>query len=184
MPSRDWCRGSTCFRVNVLVKWYGLTVIIEIITAVSGISVVLSLLFAGMQTRELAKQTKLNNHIGSLASMHDSLEMLREIQIIFTEKPELRPYFYAGKSCPGRGRRREVVINIAEMFADAIDYGLMVVKLMPGTQEYEGWYHYARFMAQNSPTLNEHLRENPEWYLGYWQLITANDSARPRRPVR
>ena len=146
----------------------------QIITAVSGISVVLSLLFVARQTRELARQTKLNNRIGTLGSMHDSLEMLHEIQAIFTDKPELRSYFYDAKPCPSRGRRREALINIAEMLADTIDYGLMVVKLMPGTEEYAGWVHYALSMVQSSPTLRDHINENPEWYLEYWRLIAQH----------
>jgi hypothetical protein len=119
---------------TLLVDWYSLGMILEIITAISGISVVLSLIFATGQTRELTKQTKLNNHIETLGSMHDSLEMLHEIQAILIDKPELRPYFYKSKPCPSKGQRRKVVINIAEMLADTIDYGLMVVQLMPGTK--------------------------------------------------
>jgi hypothetical protein len=146
----------------------------QIITALSGISVVLSLLFVARQTRELTRQTRLNNRIGTLGSMHDSLEMLHEIQAIFTDRPELRPYFYGGKPCPRRGHRREMLVNIAEMLADTIDYGLMVVKLMPGTEEYEGWLNYALFMMQSSPALREHVDENPDWYLAYRRIIVRH----------
>jgi hypothetical protein len=80
---------------------------------------------------------------------------------------------YEGKPCQRRRRHRDTVINIAEMLADTIDYGLMVVQLMPGTEEYEGWLHYALFMNQSSPTLREHVNENQEWYLAYWRRLVA-----------
>jgi hypothetical protein len=146
-------------------------VLIQIITGLSGISVTLSLLFLARQTSELAKQTKLNNRIGTLGGMSDALERLHAVQAILTDKPELRPYLYHGKQPPQRGRRLGELLNIAEMIADAIDYGLIVVDLMPGTAEHEGWRDYAVFIAENSPIVASMLGDHSNWFPAYKRLI-------------
>jgi hypothetical protein len=108
--------------------------------------------------------------------MHDAVEILHGVQEIFTAKPELRAYFYDGKPCPNRGSRRASLMNIAEMLADGIDFGLMVIDLMPGTEEYDGWRDYALSIMQTSPTLKELINEHPEWYLAYGKLIAKSSS--------
>jgi hypothetical protein len=152
-----------------------LQVILQIIAGLSGISVVLSLLFLARQTSELARQTKLNNRIGTLGGMSDALERLHSVQGIFTDKPGLRPYFYEGKQYPRYGRRQGELLNIAEMIADAIDYGLIVVDLMPGTAEHEGWRNYAIFMVESSPVLRSVLNHHLDWFPAYKRLITEKD---------
>jgi hypothetical protein len=59
------------------------------------------------------------------------------------------------------------------MIVDDIDFGLMVVDLIPGTEEYDGWRDYARFCAKNSPAIQEILDNYPEWYLAYQRLMSA-----------
>jgi hypothetical protein len=151
--------------------------IIQIITAISGASVVLSLLFLARQTNELARQTRLSNQIGTLTGTHDALELLHDIQGIFTDKPELRSYFYDGRKCPRRGRQRAVILNLAEMMADAIDYGLMVVSLIPDTKEYDGFRSFAVFMMQSSPAVHDLVNDHPEWYLAYQEVIAQHSNA-------
>jgi hypothetical protein len=150
-------------------------VIIQIITGLSGISVVLSLLFLARQTSELARQTKLNNRIGTLGGMSDALERLHSVQGIFTNKPGLRPYFYEGKQCPQHGRRQGELLNIAEMLADAIDHTLNVVDLMPNRPEDEGWRNYAVFMVESSPVLRSVLNYHLDWFPAYKRLIADKD---------
>ena len=134
----------------------------------------LSLLFLARQTSELAKQTRLSNQIGTLTSTHDASDLVHDVQAIFTDKPELRSYFYDGKQCPRRGKRRAIVLNLAEMMTDAIDYGLMVASLIPDTKEYDGFRDYALFMMQSSPAVNDLVYDHPEWYLAYHEVIAEH----------
>ena len=103
--------------------------------------------------------------------MSDALERLHSVQGVFTDKPGLRPYFYGAKQYPQHGRRQGELLNIAEMLADAIDYGLIVVDLMPGTSEHEGWRNYALFMVESSPVLRRVLNHHLDWFPAYKRLI-------------
>lgn len=59
-------------------------------------TVVISLLFLGWHSREVARQTRITSQVAGAAGLRDSLTNLHSVIQIFVEHPELRPYFYGG----------------------------------------------------------------------------------------
>ncbi|WP_433610353.1 hypothetical protein ACQP2P_41010 [Dactylosporangium sp. CA-139114] len=141
-------------------------VISNVANVLASIGVIASLVFAAYQARILAHQTKISNGIASLGAMYNGLERLHSIQALLIEDPALRPYFYSNKVAPpaetAEGSRIAVV---AEVLADAVDYGLMVVDLMPPVKDYEGWRNFANFLHGNSPVLRQLVSDHPEWWI-------------------
>jgi hypothetical protein len=127
--------------------------------------------------------------------MYNSLSLEHSIQRIFTDRPELRAYFYEGKEYPRQGEQRAALLNIAEMLADAIDYGLMFEELSPEAVELQGWRDYAVSMTQTSPVLRDYMAQYPEWIPMYTRLVATmagaaskqdrhrNQSGIPGRPA-
>ncbi|MFC4016437.1 hypothetical protein ACFOW4_00520 [Micromonospora sp. GCM10011542] len=134
---------------------------------------VASLAFVAFQTRQLTRQTQTSNGIAALGAMYNGLERLHQIQAILIERPNLRPYFYSNKVPldldPEEGTR---LLLLAELLGDVLDYGLMVVDLMPPVKEYEGWHDFATFLHEHSPVLRQIAYEHPEWWvrlIRHWQ---------------
>lgn len=135
------------------------------ITAIGGlIGLIASLVLLAWQTREVAKQTRISNAIAGAAGLGESTNHLREVLVLFVDRPELRSFFYDGKPCPRRGPQRIRVITIADMLADVLEVGLVTTRLIPSTESYEDWLRYSRYMLAHSPVLVDFVREHPDWF--------------------
>jgi hypothetical protein len=140
-----------------------ISAIADIITS---IGVVASLGFVAFQTRQLVRQTKIRNGLASLGARYNSLERLHAVQRILIDDPGLRPYFYANKASPDVSTEEGArVLLVAEMIADAGDYGVMALEIMPTVDGYEGWRDYATFILANSPAVREVVSTHPKWYV-------------------
>ncbi|GAA4561249.1 hypothetical protein GCM10023193_23680 [Planotetraspora kaengkrachanensis] len=134
------------------------------VAAIGGlIGLVISLAMLAWQTRAVARQTKISNALaGTTASQQVS--SMREIYAVFIDHPELRPYFYDGKPCPGRESRRARVLAVAEMFADAMEGNLITSRLIAKSESHDDWIAYCCEMVANSPALAGLIRDHPEWW--------------------
>jgi hypothetical protein len=133
---------------------------------VTSMGVVASLCFVAFQTRQLARQTKIRNGLASLSVRYNSLERLHAVQCILIDNPSLRPYFYSNKGRPDASTEEGArVLLVAEMIADAGDYGVMALEIMPPIEGYDGWRDYAAFILDNSPAVREVVSAHPKWYV-------------------
>jgi hypothetical protein len=119
------------------------------ITALGGLAgVIFSIALLVWQTRAVATQTKISNAIAGASIIENSMSDLREILLLFVERPELRAYFYEHKSTPSRGRQRSSVISVAEMFGDVLETGLVANRLVESSESFEDWVNYCQQMDQ------------------------------------
>ncbi|MEU6076234.1 hypothetical protein [Micromonospora sp. NPDC047074] len=70
----------------------------ETILGVLGLVLVaVSLCFSAVQTREVARQSRINNGIGSAAALMEINNLLLAWHGRLLDNPSLRPYFFDGK---------------------------------------------------------------------------------------
>ncbi|MEU5955489.1 hypothetical protein [Streptomyces sp. NPDC047525] len=135
---------------------------------IASLAAVLSILFAARQTRELARQTNINNGISAASAVHNSLDRLHGIGSALFENPQYIPYFYAGSSLPQEEAERLRILVLAEMFADSLDYGLLIKSLAPETDNYDCWDEYVAGMLESAPAIRFVVSQHPTW----WPTLT------------
>ncbi|REE95023.1 hypothetical protein DFJ69_0394 [Thermomonospora umbrina] len=146
---------------------------VEITAIVSLAGVIFSLIFLGYQTRELARQTRLNNKVGLLSGMYDALTLLQTAQLKVFEDPKLSAYFYEGAQLPPRGDERVRVQALAEIWVDGIECTLMTLGLPPRPHQYDGVKSYAVYMYRKSPAIKNRVDKNLDYYEGYRNLLNG-----------
>jgi hypothetical protein len=147
------------------------------VSAVVGLcGVVLSVLLLAWQTFQLTQQVKIanaaaiyNTHLGVTAQHHEILTLL-------LDRPNLRPYFVAGKPCPSEDPNRAEALLIAGMMADVHDLGLQHTRKVPDPLHVNCWPATIRDSLQQ-PILNEVLRTPRPWYPELRRFFEKIDSA-------
>lgn len=134
----------------------------------------ISTLLLAWQTRAVAEQARVSNAIAGTSVLHNSLEGIRAVFMLFVERPELRAYFYDGKPCPKRGATRARVLTIADMFADALEDGLVGTRLVPSSESTDDWIGYSQHVIRHSPALREILTTFPRWWPNLYNLLQGS----------
>ncbi len=148
------------------------TILITDITAVGGLlGLAVSVALLVWQTRAVAEQSRVSNAIAGTSVLHDALESVRPIYMLFFDHPELRQYFYDGALCPRRGKQRVRIITVAEMLADALEDGLVGTRLVPSSESFDDWSDYCQYLLQHSPALSEIVTWRPQWWPNLHRLV-------------
>jgi hypothetical protein len=99
---------------------------------------------------------------------------MHDIDKLFVEHPELKPYFYADMRLNDRNPLVEKlglnealvkaqVPALAELICDFFAQALLQLKnLPPGA--YEGWRNYFKAVYMRSPELRDYYKANAQWY--------------------
>ncbi|WP_238011533.1 hypothetical protein KZZ52_33705 [Dactylosporangium sp. AC04546] len=136
----------------------------QVLAVVGAIGVIASMVFAGWQSREVAKQTKIQNALAGSSSLTETLNALHNILGMMVDRPDLRPFFYDGIACPTDGPLRNSVLTIAEMLADVAETGILVHYQVRTTASIEDWNDYVDFLLRSSPTVTSVIHSHPLWY--------------------
>ncbi|MEV5530562.1 hypothetical protein [Streptomyces prunicolor] len=147
----------------------------DLFGVIASVGVVASLLVSAWQTRELTRQTTINNGIAGATARYNGLERLHYVETFIAAEPELHAYFYGGVELPADGIERWRVVNLLRMLADTVDYGLMVNELNPEIRSSDGWRDYALLLRASSPAFVHVVNEHPEW----WVELSAHWAANP-----
>ncbi|MCL6667324.1 hypothetical protein [Streptomyces panaciradicis] len=140
---------------------------------IASVGVVASLLISAWQTRELTRQTVINNRIAGTTAMYNGLERLHAVDGFIASQPWMYDHFYGGASVPEEPEQRARVLALANILADAVDYGLMTTELTP-VQGFDGWRDFALVMFRTCPALVQTVSEHPAWYPGLSSLWRAD----------
>ncbi|OXS33941.1 hypothetical protein [Streptomyces sp. XY006] len=146
----------------------------DIFEVIAAVGVVSSLLIAAWQTRELTRQTKLNNGLAGATATYNGLERLHYVDGFIAEHPSLYEYFYGGAPIPQDPEQRARVMALVNILADSIDYGLMTTAVTPAVLGYEGWREFAVVMRRDCPALVHAVKENPGFYPALVKHWNAN----------
>jgi hypothetical protein len=88
---------------------------------------------------------------------------MRELDMFFVDRPELRPYFYEDKRLPRSKRELDRLDATAEMLLDLAESVVATVPSL-GIQVSVGWNRYFAFLYKNSAVLRKHWRDNSDYY--------------------
>ncbi|MGX6745651.1 hypothetical protein [Streptomyces peucetius] len=132
--------------------------------SIASAAAIFSIMFSAWQIRQLTQQTAITNGIAAASAIYNSVERLHNVGTLIFEHPQLNQYFFHGAAVPADGHEREQVLTLAHMFADALDYGLMIKSLAPGTGEYDCWDHYVAGMFASSPAIRRVVSDHPSWW--------------------
>jgi len=141
----------------------------QVLAVVGTLGVITSVFFAGWQSREVAKQTKIQNSLAGANSLRQVIDGLHSVLGRIADRPELRPFFYDGQPCPPDEPLRSTVLTIAEMMADQAEVGLLTHQRVATTNSLEDWNDYVDFLVEHSPAIADHLAAHPQW----WPLTAA-----------
>ncbi|TDB94932.1 hypothetical protein [Actinomadura sp. 7K534] len=146
---------------------------LAVVTALGGLlGLIVSTVLLALQTREVAKQTKINNSIAGASALQEAMNALRESHhLVMCNHPELRPYFYYNEPAPESGELKERVAVAAEMLADCLEVAMHATGTIPATGSYESWVDYCRHFLAHSPALADMVREFPGWWPALARLV-------------
>lgn len=137
-----------------------------IVSVASFVTVCVTLFFLMLQNRTIVLQTKFN-----LQSVESSVFTTMTNQSlasdeVFLRYPELRPYFYSGKTLVENDPLADKVKSAAEYYLDYFESLATQLKKYPNIWRFErnAWEANIIDMFAWSPTLCHYLEINKEWY--------------------
>jgi hypothetical protein len=137
-----------------------------IVALLSLITVIVTIVLVVRQTREMARQSVISAYATAGSTYKDVAVEMMEIDRMFFENPDMRPYFYDGEPPPEDPREVARVLSLAEMFMDFLDM-VIVLKVTTPAELNIPWAEYEDYfkdMFLNSPVIRDFYAENREWY--------------------
>jgi hypothetical protein len=156
----------------------------ETVAIVATAAAVGSFVFAGLQSRELANQTRFSNQLASTNAMRESMMDLHGPLSVLLDQPELRAYSYEGAEPPSDPLEQARVNTLAEMLADCLDASLQTARELPafGSANQVDWESYATHLLSNSPALRGLVRKVDWWPTLSGLCESLNFGGDPKRP--
>ena len=149
--------------------------IIAAISALGFLGLIVSVLILNNQTNQATKATFATVYQGIAAQMQD-------LDKLFIEMPDLRPYIYRGKPLPDDERERDKVLATAELLVDLADHFIAQSPLLPQHHQ-RGWVEYFGDMYRTSPAIRHYWSECGEWYCSDLQELYAAAALRASSPA-
>lgn len=138
-------------------------------TVISSVSVAVSLLLVAWQSREVARQTKVDTQAVIGSSAGTAMTLLQTVQLRLLDYPQFVPYLYEGQRAEPEPYELRV---LAEVLADAANYGCEVGAEMPlAAHRMSGFPNFGAFLLNNSPIVRDLVVEHPEWYPELYRLL-------------
>jgi hypothetical protein len=145
---------------------------------VGTIAVIASVLVLAFQARELAKQSRIANEVAGAETNRELIRMLVPVHRVFIDYPELRQHFYNQSAAAPNERDQARLVEIAEMFADALQVAVETVDRLASYQRYtDAWKDSADTLLASSSTLRSVVRDHPSWWPGLDPLVAAYDAS-------
>ncbi|MEU8421209.1 hypothetical protein AB0C15_10080 [Micromonospora sp. NPDC048835] len=141
-----------------------------VLSVIGLILVAVSLCFSALQTREVARQSRINNCIGSANAILEINNVGQAWHGRILDDPALRPYFFEGRPCATDDPARRRVVTLAEGLADLLECNLQMAPLLPAFTYAHTWHLWPAQMLRQSPVLAEVVEGNPGWWPGLDKL--------------
>lgn len=165
--------------LNVYQKWH------LMITGAALAVAVCTLAFIAFQVRNVATQTEkqteaigLQNSLLKVQAYQAFSNSWAQIDMAFMNHPELRPFFYGGKTVDNPAIK-ESAIALAEMQLDIFETFFMdeLTGHLPwgkrGTKDRANWENFMRYTFENSSVLCKHLEGVSDWYSDEFRSFAA-----------
>lgn len=130
----------------------------SLIVSIAGfVAIIVTIILTRSQTTSMAQSLKENIHEISSNQMFD-------MDKVFIDHPEMRPYFYARKDISENDPSYQRALAISEYLLDYFGSILVQRKRFPNVWPSNWWYPYFTYVFANSPLLCRQLKETKEWY--------------------
>ena len=147
------------------------------------VAVIASVLVLAFQARELAKQSRIANEVAGVETNRELITLLVPVHRVFIDYPDLRRHFYDQSPVAPSELDQARLVEIAEMYADALQVAVETVERLASYQRYTAaWKDSADSALASSSTLRSVVRAHPTWWPGLDPLIAAYDASYPAPP--
>ena len=109
------------------------------------------------------KQLKLAANANRATVYQSVPQLMIEIDRLFVDRPELKPYFYRNKPISKDDPEYERVMSVAEILLDFMDFVTAVEPALP-EYDWDSWKCYFQELAGTSPALRLYWEECGHWY--------------------
>jgi hypothetical protein len=152
---------------------------LSLIISIAGfLMVITTLIFLARQTREMTKQSKFVAESLRVSIYQGNESRSFEVDEIFINHPELRPYFYLGQDIEESDPAYNKVIAIADLMLDFLDSILLQPKFFGATFVRDSWGEVIADIFANSPILCRHLQSIKDWHSDELQETMKTGEAR------
>ena len=137
-----------------------------IVSLASFVTVCVTLFFLVLQNRTIVLQTKFNLQSVESTVFSTMTNQSLASDEVFLKYPELRPYFYSGKTLMENDPLAEKVKSAAEYYLDYFESQTTQLKKYPHIWRFEknAWEANIIDMFAWSPALCQYLEINKDWY--------------------
>ena len=146
------------------------------IDIVQTIAIVIGFGFTGWTIRHLRKQTEDMTKATNAGVYQNITTSMFQIDQLFIENSELRPYFYGNLKMPKNSKLQAKVYGMAEMFIDLLDNVKIQADNMPQQYPWNTWRRYFNDILESSPVLQEYLSAHKGWYPELLSWLGGSDS--------
>lgn len=129
-------------------------------------TVVLTIVLVVRQTREMTRQS-IYAAYGTAGNIYKDVSIqMMEIDRLFFEHPELRPYFYENQPLPDDPREMTRIEALAELFMDFLDMVIVLETTTPPEMNipWAEWQDYIAELYLSSPAIRHFYHANRDWY--------------------
>ncbi len=156
-------QGGTV-NLNVLVS---ISSVLQGIVAIFSLAtVVLTIVLVVRQTREMTRQS-IYSAYGTAGNIYKDVSIqMMEIDRLFFEHPEIRPYFYDNQPPPDDPHEAARIEALAELFMDFLDMVIVLETTTPPELNipWAEWQDYIADLYLSSPAIRHFYRTNRDWY--------------------
>lgn len=137
-----------------------------VVSIVTLITILISLYLVLRQTQEMTEQSAASVH-ATISSTYQAISSQAiEINRIFFDHPDLKPYFYDNVPPPEDPLLRAKLESLAEIHMDFMDMALVQVETRPPEVDipFEVYETYFRQILETSPVMREYYKGYRLWY--------------------
>jgi hypothetical protein len=145
--------------------------------AIGTIALVVSVLVLAYQSREVARQSRIANHVAGLQADSAITQLSTKISDVFIQYPELRSRFFDDLPSPSSPTEARL-LTVADQYADVLQIALdTTTRLGPHGWETEDIRAWAASMVESSTHLRAIIRDNPGLWPPLEPLLASHDAS-------
>jgi len=142
------------------------TIVQGVVSVITIVTVLISIACLYRKSRETTGQSAASVH-ANVSSTYQAISVqAMELDKIFFEHPELKPYFYDNAPPPEEQILLERIKSLAELHMDFMDMALVQVNAEPEFVDipFEVYIIYFKELLASSPIMRDFYREYRQWY--------------------
>ncbi|MET9271212.1 hypothetical protein [Kribbella sp. NPDC003557] len=113
-----------------------------------------------------------------ITTYRSATDLVLEVDRVFIEHPELRPYFYDSEVCAPGHQHYNQVMAVAELELDVLEC-IWDARDSYSDDDYKSWAEYIKGVFETSPAVSRLYADNEDWYPTLDKLFTGEPASTP-----